>query len=83
MNHLLPLLIFKYYQISTSWRRRARIKDPIFPTMPTCENIPVGSVIRTGPPENETIFSFESLGANLLGGAAAKHAQPSTGRGES
>lgn len=49
MNPLLPFLIFKYYQISTSWRRRGhRIKNPIFLTMPKCESIPVGSVIRTG-----------------------------------
>lgn len=75
----LPPLIFKYYQISTSSRRRGCIKDPMFPTTPKCENIPVGSLIITGL-ENETIPLFRSLRVNSLEGEAARHVQPSTSR---
>lgn len=44
-----------------------------------CENIPVGSLNRTGQ-ENETIPLFESLRVNSLGRGAGRHVQPSTDR---
>lgn len=74
-----PPLIFKYYQISTSWRSAGCIKNPKFPTMLKCENIPVGSLIITGL-ENETIPLFKSLRVNSLGRGAVRHVQPSTNR---
>lgn len=68
-----PLLIFKYYQISTCWRSTGCIKNPKFPTMLKCENIPVGSLIITIP-------LFKSLRVNSLGRGAVRHVQPSTNR---